>query len=125
MSMQDLVLNTCAPWGKWANAKRLSGYPLTPGMRVVTRVEALSDRFGISVPYGSLFIYDFKFRPRYGNVWRTNEILVDEQSHTQYTQKLVVGKVSVYNEFFLISVITIFLNCKSSVLYMCLTPTNV
>ena len=100
--MQNLVLNTCGPWGTWANEERPSGYPLTPGRRVVTRVEALSDRFRITVPYGSSFTYDFKFRPQYGDVWQTNEIFVDDADHTQ---KLVVGKVSVYHEFFLISVI--------------------
>ena len=72
-------------------------------MRVVTRVEALSDRLRISVPYGSLFTYDFKFRPlaQKGGIWRTNEIFVIGP----LTQKVVVGKVSLLHEFFLISAI--------------------
>ena len=99
----QIVLNSCAPWGSWAREERPSGYPLTPGMRVVTRVEALLDRLRISVPYGSLFTYDFKFRPlaRNGGIWRTNEIWVNGP----LTQKVVVGKVSILHEFFLIAFI--------------------
>ena len=95
-------MNSAAPWDAWpiSEEQRPEGYPIVSGERIVTRVEALSDRFRITVPFASEFTYDYMYRPEIGSVWDANEIYVadfDTIEDHEATQRVVVSKVSVYH----------------------------
>ena len=92
--MQELPLNSTSAtsWGNWDQEERGQRYLQTPGVKVVLRVEVLSDHFRLTSPK---FYHEFYFRATTGGVFSTNEVWIED--YYGATQKIVVGKVCVHH----------------------------
>ena len=102
--MQELPLNSAAPWGNWDQEERGQGYLQTPGVKVVLRVEVLSDRFRLTSPNSSNLYHEFYFRATTRDVFSTNEVWIED--YYGATQKIVVGKVCLKDQSNIVSLIT-------------------